>query len=114
MGAGEPPAQAIVRELRKKSASCASDPPEFVGLFTRRVGWATNVVALYHIKGAEIAFRPNFEIREILCADPARCRPDRHRPPARADALAERRRPDTEGPRWLNSVDRVRLRRGTE
>lgn len=71
VGAGEPPAQAVVRELQEEVGFLRGGPPELMGLFTRRVGWATNVVALYHIKDAEIAFRPNFEIREILYADPA-------------------------------------------
>jgi hypothetical protein len=40
-----------------------------LGLYTRTVGMATNVVALYRVPDAQIAFRPNAEIAEILWAD---------------------------------------------
>ena len=84
VGPAEPPAQAILRELQEEVGLVRSDPPEFAGLFTRRLGWVTNVIALYRVKGAEIAFKPNFEIREILWADPAS-------PPAGTVAGARRR-----------------------
>ncbi|MGH6870249.1 MAG: NUDIX domain-containing protein [Rhizomicrobium sp.] len=68
--AGEPPAQAVIRELREEVGLVTSAPPEFLGLFTRRVGWATNVIVLYRVRDAVLAFKPNLEIREILFADP--------------------------------------------
>lgn len=69
--AAEPPAAAILRELKEEVGLLRSEPPEFVGLFTRKIGWVTNVIALYRVKGAAIDFKPNFEIREIQWADPA-------------------------------------------
>src|SRR5690349_6285080 len=44
---GEPPAKAIVRELREEVGLQSSAAPEFYGLYTRTVGMTTNVVALY-------------------------------------------------------------------
>jgi len=71
----EPPAEAVLRELREEVGLIESAPPELVGIFTRRIGWVTNVVALYHVRRARIAFRRNREIREIVWADP-RALPD--------------------------------------
>lgn len=68
---GEPPEQAVLRELREELGAVRADPPIFVGLFTRRSGWATNVIALYRLMNAEVDFHPNAEIREIIFADPA-------------------------------------------
>ena len=68
---GEAPAAAVIRELREELGFVRGAAPEFVGLFTRRVGLVTNVVALYRVRDAEIAFRPSWEIREIVHADPA-------------------------------------------
>src|SRR3954469_10556460 len=58
---GEPPATAIVRELQEEVGLQASSQPVLHGLYTRTVGLATNVVALYRVPGAQIAFRPNAE-----------------------------------------------------
>lgn len=71
VGPAEPPATAILRELEEEVGLVKSGPPEFAGLFTRKLGWVTNVIALYRVRGAAIAFKPNFEIREILWADPS-------------------------------------------
>ena len=90
VGPAEPPAEAILRELREEVGLVRSDPPEFAGLFTRRLGWVTNVIALYRVKGAEIAFRPSLEIREILWADPSN-------PPAGTVAGARRRLAEMSG-----------------
>ena len=84
VGPAEPPAAAILRELKEEVGLVRSAPPEFAGLFTRRLGWVTNVIALYRVKAAEIAFKPNLEIREILWADPSN-------PPAGTVAGARRR-----------------------
>jgi 8-oxo-dGTP pyrophosphatase MutT (NUDIX family) len=70
VGRGEPPADAILRELKEEIGLVRSSPPEFVGLYSRRVGWVTNVIALYRIGDAEFVFRPNVEIREIRFVDP--------------------------------------------
>jgi 8-oxo-dGTP pyrophosphatase MutT (NUDIX family) len=68
---GEPPAEAILRELREEIGLVKSDPPELAGIFTRRIGVVTNAIALYRVRNAEFDFKPNYEIREITCADPA-------------------------------------------
>lgn len=67
---GEAPVAALLRELREELGEVRSDPPELVGVFSRPAGWATNVVMLYRLGHAEVAFTPNFEVREILFADP--------------------------------------------
>ena len=70
-GRGEPPAEAALREAREEVGLSRCGTPELVGIYTRRILWAANVIALYRLPGSEIAFKPNFEIREILWADPA-------------------------------------------
>ncbi len=67
---GEPPAEAILRELREEVGLLSAETPVLRGLFTRAVGVATNVVALYRVPHAQISFHPNAEIAEILWADP--------------------------------------------
>jgi len=70
VGRAEPPAEAILRELKEEIGLVRSSPPQFVGLYSRRTGWVTNVIALYRVDDAEFSFRPNFEIREVQFADP--------------------------------------------
>jgi 8-oxo-dGTP pyrophosphatase MutT (NUDIX family) len=86
VGRGEPPAEAVLRELSEE-VGLGGGSAAFGSLHTRGVGWATMVVALYRVTGASIAFRPNLEIREICFADP------RHPPqgctPATLRRLAE-------------------------
>ncbi|HEY0299760.1 MAG TPA: NUDIX domain-containing protein [Rhizomicrobium sp.] len=67
---GEPPIEAVMRELREELGVIRADPPEFIGIFTRRAGWVTNVVVLYRLSNAEVEFRRNFEVREIFFVDP--------------------------------------------
>ena len=67
---GEPPAEAIVRELKEEVGLQSHGAPALQGLFTRVVGMTTNLVALYRVAQARIAFQPNAEIVEILWADP--------------------------------------------
>ena len=67
---GEPPADAVRRELHEEVGLSGGDCT-FFGIYTRRAGWASNVVVLYRITGAAVDFRPNLEIREILWIDPA-------------------------------------------
>lgn len=69
--AGEPPADAVIRELKEEIGLIRSAPPELLGLLTRRVGWTTNIVALYRVRDAVLDFKPNLEIREMVFADPA-------------------------------------------
>jgi 8-oxo-dGTP pyrophosphatase MutT (NUDIX family) len=66
---GEAPVQAVMRELAEE-VGLIGGTQEFLGLYTRGAGWATNVIALYRVTGAQVAFKPNFEIREICFADP--------------------------------------------
>jgi len=70
VGRGEAPVAALLRELREELGEVRSDPPQLVGVFSRRAGWATNVVMLYRLTNAEVAFTSSFEVREILFADP--------------------------------------------
>ena len=73
---GEPPADAILRELREEVGLISSAAPELIGIYTRKAGWVTNVIALYRVADVELAFRPNWEVREILFADPHAPPPD--------------------------------------
>ena len=68
---GEPPAEAVLRELCEEIGLTKASPPELIGLYTRKVWLATNVNAVYRVRDAVFDFKPNFEIREILLADPA-------------------------------------------
>lgn len=67
---GEPPAEAIVRELKEEVGLQTHAVPALHGLYTRTVGMTTNIVALYWVPQARIAFQPNAEIAEICWADP--------------------------------------------
>ena len=64
VGRGEPPEDALMRELAEEVGLATREPPKFVRLYSRRAGWVTNVIALYHLRGAKIAFRRNFEISD--------------------------------------------------
>jgi 8-oxo-dGTP pyrophosphatase MutT (NUDIX family) len=66
---GEPPRDAVLRELAEE-VGLTGGTAEFFGLYVRKAGWATAVVAVYRIQGAQVNFRPNLEIREICYADP--------------------------------------------
>jgi 8-oxo-dGTP pyrophosphatase MutT (NUDIX family) len=61
---GEPPEHALMRELKEEVGFLRGTGPELVRPYTRRGGWATNVVLLYRVRDAEIDFKPNLEIRE--------------------------------------------------
>lgn len=67
---GEAPALAILRELTEEIGEVRADPPQLVGVFSRRWGLVTNVIVLYRLTNAQVEFKPNFEVREILFADP--------------------------------------------
>ncbi len=67
---GEPPAEAIVRELREE-VGFAQGAPEFFAIYTRKAGLATNVIAVYCLRDVEIDFKPNVEIAAVQFADPA-------------------------------------------
>lgn len=67
---GEPPALAVLRELREE-VGLRGGEAAFLGLYTRSAGWATNVIALYRVTGATVNFRPSLEILETCFVDPA-------------------------------------------
>jgi 8-oxo-dGTP pyrophosphatase MutT (NUDIX family) len=72
VGRGEPPAEAILRELKEEIGLTHSASPQLIGLYTRRHALhATNVIALYRVREAVFVFKPGFEIRAIRLADPA-------------------------------------------
>jgi 8-oxo-dGTP pyrophosphatase MutT (NUDIX family) len=98
VGRGEPPAEAVLRELKEEIGLVKSSPPEFVGLYTRRAGWVTNVIALYRVGDADFIFRPNFEIREIRFADPIA--PPDGTPPSVQRRLSEFARLQPQGAHW--------------
>lgn len=68
---GEAAGDAILREMKEEIGLVRSPPPELFGLYSRKTGWATNVIALYRLDDAEFIFAPNLEIREIVFTDPA-------------------------------------------
>ncbi|HEY0283191.1 MAG TPA: NUDIX domain-containing protein [Rhizomicrobium sp.] len=68
---GEPPEAAMLRELKEELGLAWASEPEFVGIFTRKVGLASNVIALYRVREARFDFKPSLEVREIVLADPA-------------------------------------------
>jgi 8-oxo-dGTP pyrophosphatase MutT (NUDIX family) len=98
VGRGEAPAEAVLRELKEEIGLTRSSPPEFVGLYSRRAGWATNVIALYRIDDAEFIFKPNFEIREVQFADPIA--PPEGTPPSVRRRLSEFARLQPRSANW--------------
>lgn len=80
---GEPPQAALLRELGEE-VGLTGGAAHFFGLYNRRAGWASNVVALYRVTGASVNFRPNLEVSEICFADPA------HPPEGCSDATLRR------------------------
>jgi ADP-ribose pyrophosphatase YjhB (NUDIX family) len=65
---GEAVSNAVLRELGEE-VGLSGGMAELFGLYSRRAGWATNVIALFRIQGASVDFRPNWEVREICFAD---------------------------------------------
>ncbi|MBS0276519.1 MAG: NUDIX domain-containing protein [Proteobacteria bacterium] len=66
---GEPPENAVVREVEEEVGLMESTPPEFIALYSQKVFWVTNVVGLYRLRNARIDFKPNLEIREAQFFD---------------------------------------------
>lgn len=87
VAAGEPPELAIARELKEEIGMVRAESIELFGLYTRKVGWTTNVIALYRVRGGEIDFSPSLEISGMVCIDP-RFPPD-DTSPATVRRLAE-------------------------
>lgn len=68
---GEPPAEAILRELKEEIGLTHSSPPQLLGVYTRRHLFVTNTILLYRVREAVIVFKPSWEIRAIRLGDPA-------------------------------------------
>jgi len=83
VGRGEAASEAVLRELSEEVGVSGGEASLF-GIYTRKSGWATNVVALFRITSATVDFRPNLEIRDIMFADPAAP------PPGCTDDMARR------------------------
>ena len=98
VGRGEPAEQAIIREMREEIGLVRCDTPELFGLYSRKAGWATNVIVLYLLRDAEFNFVPNFEIREVQFADPAA--PPQGTPPSVAIRLKEFAELQPRSPFW--------------
>jgi 8-oxo-dGTP pyrophosphatase MutT (NUDIX family) len=94
---GEPPKLAVMRELAEE-VGLSGGTCEFHGLYVRKMGWVTQVVALYRIQGAAVNFRPNLEIREICFADPQT--PPKGCSPATGRRLEEISRGREPSPYW--------------
>ncbi len=97
VGRGEPPADAILRELGEE-VGLGGGSADFVSLHSRGAGWATMVVALYRVTGAAVNFRPNLEIRAVCFADPHA--PPQGTTPATLRRLSEFARAATPSPYW--------------
>src|SRR5690349_14330743 len=50
---GEPPQDAVLRELAEE-VGLSGGAAEFFGLYIRKAGWVTTVIALYRIRGAQV------------------------------------------------------------
>ena len=61
---GEPANDAVKRELKEEIGLESFATCELFGLYTRKHIWTTNVIALFHVKGAIFNFKPNMEIAE--------------------------------------------------
>ena len=82
--AGEPPVQAVQRELKEELGVTRVESVEFLGLYTRKIWWTTNVITLFRVRGAVVNFKPSLEISEIVAVDP-------HSPPAGTSPGVRRR-----------------------
>jgi 8-oxo-dGTP pyrophosphatase MutT (NUDIX family) len=86
---GEPPADAVLRELGEE-LGLEGGEATFIGLYARRGGWVACFVSFYRITGAAVHFRPNLEIREICYVHP-------HAPPPGCSAATLRRLAELRG-----------------
>ena len=89
---GEPPEEAVLRELREEIGLMHAATPQLVGLYVRKIFLVTNLIALYRVREASFVFAPSFEIRAITLADPAS-------PPAGTSEAVRRRLAELTGER---------------
>ena len=66
---GETPDVALVRELGEE-VGLTGGRAEFFGLYTRKAGWATNVIAFYRVTEGSVNFKPSWEVRAAGFFDP--------------------------------------------
>ena len=66
---GEAPDKAVLRELAEE-VGLTGGAASFFGLYSARAGYASNLVALYCVRGGQIAFKPSLEIGAVQFADP--------------------------------------------
>lgn len=95
---GEPPSATILRELREEIGLVSSGPPEFFGLYVRRILWVTDLVVVYRVPDAVFDFKPNWEIRAVRLVDPANPDDDMSRSVRRR--LAELAGREPQNPYW--------------
>lgn len=84
VASGEDPERAVMRELEEEVGLTESTPPEFLALYSRKILWVGNVIALYRLRNARIDFKPNFEVREARFFDRSAL------PPGTTDATRRR------------------------
>ena len=86
--AGETPEITLRRELTEELA-LEGGRYALIGIYARRVLWLGHTVVLYRVEGAAGPLKPNWEIADVLWADPAA--PPVGVTPATARRLAELR-----------------------
>lgn len=73
---GEAAAAAVLRELREEIGLTNAEAPHLLGLYVRKFGLITNQIALFRVTGGQVDFKPGWEIRDMIWADPADLPPD--------------------------------------
>jgi 8-oxo-dGTP pyrophosphatase MutT (NUDIX family) len=68
---GETGEAAVMRELAEETGLVRSAAPALFGFYLRRNGGHSDYIALYQVRDAVIAFRPNTEIAALTLADAA-------------------------------------------
>lgn len=83
IGHGEPPEEAIRREMREEVGLKGGNTRLF-GVYSRKVWWITHITALYVIEGGLVDFRPNLEVSAVRWIAP-------HAPPSDTAPATTRR-----------------------
>jgi 8-oxo-dGTP pyrophosphatase MutT (NUDIX family) len=68
--AGETPEVSLRRELAEE-LGLQGGRHALMGIYARRILWLGHTVVLYRVEGAAGPLKPNWEIAEVLWADPA-------------------------------------------